>query len=400
MAFVGLSDSYEQQYQAIRRCWRFGQDKPVDVYVVTATTEGAVVANIKRKEKQAVEMFDNIVKHMAVHSEVSARTRRQEMTVEYDVAEGNDWKLYLGDSIETIKNIEDESIGLTVFSPPFPGMYAYTNSVSDLGNSRDYKTLVDHFEHLIPELLRVTMPGRLLAMHMAQEPVFKRNAGYVGRRDFRGELIRRMEAHDWIYWSEVTIDKNPQLKASRTKEHTLLFKTLATDSTGCAPCLADYLLIFRKKGDNPLPVRSGISENYDNEAGWITSEEWIEWAAPVWYGAHRGIPGGIRESDVLNVRQARETDDERHLAPLQLGVIERCVKLWSAPGDTVYSPFAGIGSEGFEAVRLNRKFIGGELKRSYWLSAIENLKRAAIEKDSPSLFDWAEMVAAEKEDGG
>lgn len=310
------------------------------------------------------------------------------MEMEYDEASGHDWTLYLGDSVYTITNVDSDSVGLTVFSPPFPGMYAYTNSEHDMGNSKDISELVGHFNFLIPELYRITMPGRLCAIHLTQEPIFKRHAGYVGRRDFRGDIIRSMEKHGWIYWSEVTIDKNPQLKASRTKEHTLLFKTLAKDSTSNAPCLADYLVVFKKRGDNQVPVRAGISDTYNNPDGWMTNDDWIEWAAPVWYGQHRGIPGGIAESDVLNVRQARETDDERHLAPLQLGVIERCVKLWSAPGDLVYSPFAGIGSEGYVSLKLGRRFVGGELKRSYWLSAIENLEAAVRERETPTLFDF------------
>ena len=389
MAFVGLSDSYEQQYQAIRRCWRFGQPQPVDVHVITAEAEGAVVANIRRKEKQATEMFDNIVRHMSIYGEVN-QTEKMEMTIETDVAQGDDWTLYLGDSIETIDNVESESVGFTIFSPPFPGMYAYTNSVHDMGNVRNISELMNHFKFLMPKLLRITMPGRLCAIHLTQEPVFKGKDGYVGRRDFRGDVIRHMEEAGWIYWSEVTIDKNPQVKAARTKEHTLLFKTLAMDSSNNSPALADYLLVFKKAGDNPVPIRAGLHPNYDNPDGWISSEEWIEWAAPVWYGSYRGIPGGISETDVLNVRQARETDDERHLAPLQLGVIRRAIKLWSAPGDVVYSPFAGIGSEGYMALKLGRQFIGGELKRSYWNSAIQNLNDALSHRETRTLFDFAD----------
>lgn len=391
MAFVGLSDSYEQQYQAIRRCWRFGQTRPVDVHVITAEAEGAVVANIQRKEKQAATMFENIVKHLAIYNEVN-HTEKMEMTIENDVATGDGWTLYLGDSIETIDNVETESVGFTIFSPPFPGMYAYTNSVHDVGNVRNFTELLDHFDFLMPKLLRITMPGRLCAIHLTQEPVFKGKDGYVGRRDFRGDVIRRMENAGWIYWSEITIDKNPQIKAARTKEHTLLFKTLATDSSNNAPALADYLIVFKKPGINPEPIRAGLHANYDNPDGWVTSEDWIEWAAPVWYGAYRGLPGGIRETDVLNVRQARETDDERHLAPLQLGVIDRAVRLWSAPGDIVYSPFAGVGSEGYASIKAGRQFIGGELKRSYWESAINNLHEAERQRGARTLFDFAASV--------
>jgi DNA modification methylase len=184
------------------------------------------------------------------------------------------------------------------------------------------------------------------------------------------------------------------LKASRTKEGTLLFKTLAADSSGCRPALADYLLIFKKPGENPAPIRAGISQKYKNPDGWITADEWCEWAAPVWYRAmpkqkaeHQpwqgNYPGrhmdtdGILEMDVLrNFTEGRENEDEKHLCPLQLGVIERCIKLWSAPGDLVFSPFGGIGSEGYQAVRLHRRFIGCELKESYWRVACDNIASA------------------------
>lgn len=300
-----------------------------------------------------------------------------------DEAFGEDWALYLGDSINVIDGLPDNSIGLSVFSPPFPGMYAYTNSTHDMGNSTSIDQLMDHYRFLIaPEkLFRVLMPGRSVAVHLTQAVAFKSTDGYIGLKDFRGRVIEQMERAGWIYYGEVTIDKNPQLKAIRTKDRGLLFKTLATDSSHMHMALADYLLQFRKPGENTEPIRAGVSEKYDNRDGWITADEWIEWAAPVWYRADAGIPGGIRETDVLNVVQARETDDERHLAPLQLGVIERAVKLWSNPGDIVLDPFNGIGSTGYQALKLRRRYIGIELKRSYWRSAIANLKRAEQERE-------------------
>lgn len=390
MAFVGLSDSYEQQYQAIRRCWRFGQTRPVEVHVVTAETEGAVVTNIERKEKQAAHMMEEIVKHMNHELGITSQAR-DEMPYREDVATGPDWTLYLGDSVKRLKEIDDNSIGLSVYSPPFPGMYAYTNSPHDMGNVTTFEQLMDQYKYLIPEILRVTMPGRTTAVHLTQAVAFKGTDGYIGIKDFRGQVIKAYEDAGWIYYGEVTIDKNPQLKAIRTKDRGLLFKTLATDSANMHMALADYLLQFRKPGENPVPIRAGISEKYKNESGWITAEEWIEWAAPVWYRADAGIPGGIRETDVLNVQQARETDDERHLAPLQLGVIERAIKLWSAPGDTVLDPFNGIGSTGYMALKLNRKYVGCELKESYWRSAIVNLNRAIQERSQGMLFDLAEV---------
>lgn len=404
-AFVGLSDSYEQYYQAMRRCWRFGQKRSVDCYVVVSEAEGSVVDNIARKERQASEMFDGIVKHMAIYS-ITAKQEKNEMTYKTADAEGHGWKMMLGDSCERIREIPDNSIGLSVFSPPFPGMYAYTNSARDVGNVKDFSQLIEHFQFLMGEMKRVTMPGRNCCIHLTQEPVFKCHDGYIGMRDFRGDVIRSMERAGWIYFGEVTIDKNPQLKASRTKENTLLFKTLSKDSSQVRPALADYILIFKKDGDNPVPIMAGKHKRWNPKDGWITEEEWCEWACPVWYralpndgrfgnypGRHMGTDG-IRETDVLSPRQAKDEKDEKHLCPLQLGVIERCVKLWSAPGDTIYSPFAGIGSEGYQSLVLNRKFVGCELKESYWRVACENLRAAEARaaEDHAGLFATSESA--------
>jgi DNA modification methylase len=245
------------------------------------------------------------------------------------------------------------------------------------------------------------MPGRNCAIHLTQVTAMKSRDGYIGLKDYRGATIAMMEKSGWRYAGEVTIDKNPQVQATRNKERGLLFKSLATDAAVMRMALADYVLLFRKDGENTVPIRAGRSERYKNLDGWITEEQWIEWAAPVWYrriakkDGRRDIENypardqstdGIMETDVLNYRAVKEEEDEKHLCPLQLGVIERCIKLWSAPGDTVFSPFAGIGSEGFQAVVFNRKFIGIELKESYYRVAIENLKdaeRKAKETDMP-----------------
>lgn len=384
VAFVGLSDSYEAYYQAIRRCWRFGQPQPVDCYVVTADTEGAVVQNIKRKEVQAREMFAELVEHMRPYETLRTQTPKPLDLLVRETAQGEDWELKLGDCVTAIREVGSDSVGLSVFSPPFPGMYAYTDSPQDIGNVKDIGELLRHFEFLVPELLRITMPGRSCCIHLTQEPVFKGQDGYVGLRDFRGRVISLMESKGWIYYGEAAIDKDPQLKAIRTKDHSLLFKTLSTDSADCRMALADYLLQFKKPGKNPIPVPSGKHPRWNPDSGWITSEEWIEWAAPVWYRQNPSLPGGIRETDVLNVRAGRDPNDEKHLCPLQLGVIERAIKLWTAPRDLVFSPFAGIGSEGYAALQLNRRFLGIELKESYFRVAIENLSNA---KAQLGMFD-------------
>ncbi len=289
---------------------------------------------------------------------------------------GDRWRMMLGDCVERAREIDDDSVGLSVFSPPFPGMYVYSDSPRDMGNARSIGELIDHYRFLIPELLRVLMPGRSCCVHLCQSITVKYLDGHSGIKDFRGAVISAMEDAGFIYYGEVCIDKDPQVKAIRTKDQGLLFKSLATDASRMHMALADYLLQFRKPGDNPEPIRAGISERYGNPDGWITAEEWIEWAAPVWYRAGEGYPGGIRETDVLNVAVARDDRDERHIAPLQLGVIERAVKLWTNPGDLVFSPFAGIGSEGYVSLKHGRRFVGVELKNSYFDTACRNLAAA------------------------
>jgi len=294
----------------------------------------------------------------------------------------DDYAIYQGDCVECIKSLPDNSIGLSVFSPPFPGMYAYTDSERDMGNCESVSQMLEHFDYLIPELLRVVKPGRLCCVHLCQLTAMKSRDGWIGLKDYRGKTIQRFTDHGFRFAGEVTIDKNPQIQATRNKERGLLFKSLAVDSSLMRMALADYLIYFRKDGENDTPIRAGISHKYNEGGGWITESEWIEWASPVWYRQTKDYPGGIRETDVLNVKCAREDKDERHLCPLQLGVIERAVKLWSAPGDTVLSPFLGIGSEGYMSVKLGRRFVGFELKPSYFAVAAQNLADAVRSRDN------------------
>lgn len=301
-----------------------------------------------------------------------------------------DYAAYHGDNVEVIAGLPADSVGLVVSSPPFPSMYVYSNSPRDIGNTSGIGEMLDHFRFLVSGrgLLRVVMPGRSVCVHLTQVPVFQHQSGYVGRMDFRGDVIRLMTDAGWIYHSEILIDKCPQVRASRTHDRGLLFKSLATDSSVMAPVMADYVMVFRKPGENPAPVRAGKSAKYGNPDGWITQDEWIEWAAAVWYRQRPGCPGGIKETDVLNVAVARDEEDERHLCPLQLGVIERCVKLWSNPGDVVLDPFGGIGSTGYRAVQLRRKAVLIELKESYYRQSLKYLDRAVASRSGQrSLFD-------------
>lgn len=276
---------------------------------------------------------------------------------ETDEAQGQNWRLMLGDSCERISEIEDESVDLSVYSPPFASLYTYSPSARDLGNSFDRDEFFEHFRFIIEGNLRITKPGRMACVHVQQLTTTKSTHGVIGMTDFRGQVIAAFQEAGWIYHGEVTVNKDPQAQAIRTKAQALMFQTLNRDSASSRPALADYLLVFRKPGENQVPISPSVN-----------NEQWIEWAQPVWWN--------IKETDTLNVRVAREEADERHICPLQLPFIERCVRLWSNPGELVFSPFAGIGSEGYVSLQQGRRFVGIELKRSYWQTAADNLRTA------------------------
>lgn len=319
------------------------------------------------------------------------------MTGIYETAEaaGEDWRLLLGDACERLAELETDSAGLSVCSPPFAQLYNYSPSPRDLSNSRDRDEFFEHYGFVIREQLRVTRPGRLACVHVQQITLQKVLHGVIGLTDFRGQVIRAFEEAGWIYHGETTIDKDPQAQAIRTKSQSLLFVTKNSDSSKCRPALADYLIQFRKPGDNTVPVKTDV-----------TNEEWIAWARPTWPGCGdaeaiaameelglvlpRGAWYGIRETNTLNTAVAKESPDMRHICPLQLDLIERCIRLWSNPGEMVLSPFAGIGSEGYMAIKLGRRFTGIELKESYWRTAVDNLRRAETEYGTPALFGAAE----------
>jgi DNA modification methylase len=315
-----------------------------------------------------------------------------------DEARGVGWDLLLGDSCERLAEIAADSVDLSICSPPFDSLYTYSPSSRDLGNSATRTEFLEHYKFIIREQLRVTRPGRIACVHVQQIAVKKAVVGFIGLTDFRGDVIRAFQAEGWIFNGEVTIWKDPQAQSIRTKAHALAFATKNRDSSKTRPALADYLLLFRKPGDNAVPIR------HEAAAGEVTNDDWIDWASPIWSDHHDGgwIDGdnvcpvwwGIKETRTLNTAVAKESKDERHIAPLQLDFIERCVRLWSNPDDLVLSPFAGIGSEGFVALKLGRRFVGCELKPSYWKTAVDNLTRAETEADTPSLFDELEDAAS------
>lgn len=285
-----------------------------------------------------------------------------------DDADGPNWRLMLGDSCERLGEIPDNSVALTVYSPPFASLFTYSPSIRDLGNSTDRAEFITHYGYILRDIHRITMPGRVSCVHVQQLTTTKMTHGHTGLTDFRGDIIRAHIDNGWIFHGEVTIDKDPQAQAIRTKAQALMFVTKNRDSSMTRPALADYLLLFRKPGDNPTPIKNDV-----------TNDEWIQWARPVWLD--------IRETNTLNAAVARESADERHICPLQLDFIERCVRLWSNPGETVLSPFAGIGSEVHTAVKLGRRGIGIELKPSYWRTAVNNLTQLDRQMSAPSLLD-------------
>ena len=288
-----------------------------------------------------------------------------------DDAHGPAWHFMLGDSCERMAEIPAESVHLSVYSPPFESLSTYSPSPRDMGNSLDRDDFFEQYGYIIRENLRITVPGGLACVHVQQTTTTLATHGVIGMTDFRGDVIRAYQAAGWVFYGEVAVDKDPQAQAIRTKAQALMFATKNRDSSKSRPALADWLLIFRKPGERPEPVKTDV-----------TNDEWIEWARPIWYG--------IRESNTLNARIARESDDERHLTPLQLDFIERCVRLYSNPGETVFTAFGGVGSELYVAVKHGRRAIGIELKPSYWRTGVEYLRDLDAQMNAPTLMDALE----------
>lgn len=304
------------------------------------------------------------------------------MTKVVEQSNGNNWVLYQGDCCEVVQGLPDDSVGFSIFSPPFSSLYTYSNSEHDMGNSRSDEQFMEHFNFLIAELLRVLKPGREVAFHCANVPAMKERDGYIGLKHFRGTLIDAFIAGGFIFHSEHVIWKDPLIEATRSKSIGLMHKQLLKDSTRCRAGIPDYLIAMRKPGDNPEPVshENGLADfvGENPPQGGVQSHEiWRRYASPVWMD--------INQSNTLQKSSARDEKDERHICPLQLDVIERALVLWSNPGDVVLSPFAGIGSEGYQAVKMGRKFIGIELKESYYRQSKGNLQAVEAEKQSEML---------------
>lgn len=368
MAFVGLDDSFEKFYQAVRRCYRFGQTRNVHVHIFTAENEGQILANIKRKEADHHKMSAEMVEYMRdiMNAELKGTVN---IVDEYreDVHHGDGYTIHLGDCVKMSRNLDDNSIDYSVFSPPFADLFVYSNSDHDMGNCKDDAEFAAQLSFLIAELYRVLKPGRNVSFHCMNLPTTKMRQGHIGLRDFRGDLIRAFQDAGFIYHSEVCIWKDPVVAMQRTKALGLLHKTIRENGTMSRMGLPDYVVTMRKPGDCEDRVTHGDD---------LPVLLWQKYASPIW--------DDINQSRTLNKLPARDEKDTKHMCPLQLDVIERCIHLWTNPGDLVFSPFTGIGSEGYTAVKMGRRFIGAELKPAYWELACQNI--ADAKTDQGGLF--------------
>lgn len=364
MVFVGLSYSFEKLYQALRRSWRYGQTREVNAYMIYAESEGDIIGTIQEKQRKHSTMQREMIEAMKANGwnsegiTILKSVDRQESVNDY-------WTMINNDSVPEMENMGSNSIDLSVYSPPFANLYIYSDSMADMGNCVDADEFFEHYRFVIKEMHRITKPGRLSTVHCKDLPLYYNRDGSAGLWDFPGRIIREHEAVGWTYHSRVTIWKDPVIEMQRTKNHGLLYKNLRLRGEVCRQGMADYIVVFRKwegvEGtESPVTVKHSHSE--------FPLDQWQKWASPVWMD--------IDQTNVLNYRRSRTENDEKHICPLQLDVIERCVRLWSNQGETVFSPFAGIGSEGFVSLQHGRKFIGIELKPEYYKQACVNLTNA------------------------
>jgi hypothetical protein len=360
--FPSLDFSFEGLYQAIRRSYRFGQKHPVNIWIITTDTMTNVIQTIHKKQKQFLEMQNEMNVSMNPETHRKEKEARVSETVETEM-----FTLKLGDCVQLIKEVPDESIGFSIFSPPFAELYTYSDELEDMGNSKDYSEFLFAFNFLVKDLYRVLWSGRNVAVHCMDLPIQKGKEGYIGLRDFSNMIRQSFEDASFIYHSRTTIWRNPVTEMQRTKALGLLHKQVKKDSAMSRTGLPDYLLVFRKPGEHLHPVHCDI-----------TVDTWQKYASPVWMD--------INYSDTLNARSGRDEDDTKHICPLQRPTIKRAIHLWTNKGDKVLSPFAGIGSEVHEAIELGRYGIGFELKPSYFKEAVKNCTNAMTIAKTEKIF--------------
>lgn len=362
--FASLDFSFESTYQGIRRSYRFGQEKPVNIYIITTDTMSNVIQANKDKEAQFKAMQDAMAKSI----NVELLNKNLNFMENFDQSKCEHYDIQRGDCVQLIQGLESGSVGFSVFSPPFAELYTYSDHIEDMGNSKDYNEFLTQFGFLVKELYRVIMSGRNVAVHCMDLPIQKGKEGVIGLRDFSGMILRAFEDAGFIYHSRITIWKDPVVEMQRTKALGLLHKQVKKDSTMSRVGIPDYVLVFRKDGERNNPVNCDI--NVDT---------WQKYASPVW--------NDINYSDTLQgFRNARDERDEKHICPLQLPTIERLIHLYTNKGDTVLTPFMGIGSEVYQAVKMGRNGIGFELKESYFNMAKKNCSAAVESLNQLALF--------------
>lgn len=359
--FASLDFSFESLYQSIRRSYRFGQKNQVNIYLITTDTMQNVVNSIQDKESKFLKMQDEMRESILSNFDLKIEDKKRK------VVKTDDYELILGDCVEEVSKLADNSIDYSFFSPPFGALYVFSNDPKDMSNVKNNTEFLKHFKFLIKELNRVIKSGRLVSIHMMQSTTLLGRDGYYSIVDFRGDLIRLFQECGFIFHAENMIRKDPKTAAIRTKNRQLMWGTTKKDSSIVRPGLADYILTFRKHGENEVPINNNVPFDL-----------WCKIAEPVWID--------IEEGDTLDYREARSSDDERHITPTQLKPIEWCYLIWSNKGDTILSPFSGIASEGAQALKMERKYIGIELKESYFDLSVKNLNNELQLKTQTTLF--------------
>lgn len=372
----GMNDSQEIFYQLVRRVWRYGQTQPVDTHIVLSEQERPIWDNVRQKEREASRMITGLIAAVKTYEQEALGMHRTTETAHSITTHQDDgWTLHHGDCVEGLHTVPDHSLHLTIYSPPFQNLFQYDDSPRDMGNTLDAEEFFTHHGYCADELKRVMAPGRIVAMHVMQVPAMLAKDGWIGLKDFRGQMIAHMVEKGFIYAGEVTCAKSPQFQAIRIRAKGLAFQQIHKDSTWARPCLGDYIILFRTPGENLTPVVPDI----DNAT-------WIIWAANIWLSTYYDNADGYRETYTLNVQEGRDVKDTKHICPLPLDLVERLVRLYSNPGETVCDPFSGLGTVGVKALEHGRQYVGCELKDSYVQAQRKNLARAMQAQTQEVLF--------------
>ena len=373
MIFCSYDFKFEQFYQAVRRCYRFGQKQKVKVHLLVPESQKNVRKSILEKEQKHFEMIREMSNYSA---NTDYKTAVSKVKVTNKELVTDNYSVFNGDCVQTLQQLPDNCADISVFSPPFAELYVYSDKKEDMGNVSNYKQFEQHFKYLIPELKRVVKDGRIVAVHCMDLPIQKGKEGFIGLRDFSGMLVDWFTECGFIYHSRATLWKNPVTEMQRTKALGLLHKTIKKDSSMSRVGIPDYVLFFRNEGENLTPITHQDTDA--NKADYLPVDLWQKYASPVWYD--------VDYKRTLQYTTARDNNDEKHICPLQLDTIERVLHLYSNEGETVLSPFGGIGSEGYQALKMNRKSISVELKESYFEINKKNHKAAVLEKSALKLF--------------